>query len=83
MREKYRNVICEEEAKLYNKVDGIFINGHKDATLSITKRTNGKYYRFTILEQHYEVIGEPGTFYLTHISTKKVKGKLFQNHRGR
>ena len=83
MREKYRNVIREEEAKLYNKVDGIFINGQKDATLSITKRTNGKYYRLPILEEHYVVIREPGTFYQTHISPKMVKGKLLQNHRGR
>ena len=44
MREKYRNVIREEDAKLYNKVDGIFINGQKNATLSIVKRTIGKYY---------------------------------------
>ena len=32
-REKYRNIIGEEEAIFYKFIDGIYIDGRKDATL--------------------------------------------------
>ena len=37
--------------------------------------SNGKMYRSTQLEEHYVLIGEPGTYYLTHLSPTDGKGR--------
>ena len=60
-REKCRNTISEEEAIFYKFIDGIYIDGRKDATL-LTEHDaqTGKYYHKTELQEHIVVVGEPG-----------------------
>jgi len=71
-REKYRNIISEEEAIFYKFIDGIYIDGRKDATL-LTEHDaqTGKYYHKTELQEHIVVVGEPGACYLTHVSPQE------------
>jgi len=64
--EKYRDIISEEDAKFYKFIDGIYIDGTKDATL-LTEHDaqTGKYYHKTDLQEHIVVVvGEPGACYL-------------------
>lgn len=72
-RQKYREEIQEEEEKLFQMVDGIYIDGKKDATM-VTTEHNGKIYRRTDLEEHYVIVGEPGEFYLSHVSPETGTG---------
>ena len=36
----------------------------------ITQSDEGKKYRKTVLEEQYVIVGEPGEFYLTHVTTE-------------
>lgn len=56
--------IKKEEETLFSKVDGIYIDGKKDATLVMVKGQNGKYYSTVQIEEHYAVVGEPGKIIL-------------------
>jgi len=49
-------------------------NGRKDAT-STTCLESGKIYQSTCLEEHIVMVGEPGEYYLSHVSTKDGKGR--------
>ena len=77
-REKYSNIISEE-AIFYRFIDGIYIDGRKDATL-LTEHyaQTGKYYHKTELQEHV-VFGEPGAYYLTHVSTQDGRGITIAN----
>ena len=66
-RGKYREDARMEDDALFLKVDGIYIDGRKDATQVMVNKED-KCYRKTIVEEHYVVVGEPGAFYLTHVS---------------
>ena len=55
-------------------VDGSYVNGKKDAALTVIE-INGKYYKNTIMGEHYVVAGEPGEFYLTHVNLYDGRGK--------
>ena len=78
-REKYRNVITEE-AIFYKFIDGIYIDGRKDATLLTEHNAQtGKYYYRTELQEHIVVIGEPGACYLTHVSPQDGRGITIAN----
>jgi len=47
-REKHRNIISEDEAIFYKFIDGIYIDGRKDATLLTEHNAQtGKYYHKT------------------------------------
>lgn len=62
-RQKYREDLQQEETKLFDLVDSIFVDGKRDATLIMSERiVNGKprYYRSLDIEEHYVIIGEPG-----------------------
>jgi len=65
-RVKHRNIISEEEAIFYKFIDGIYIDGRKDANL-LTEHDaqTGKYYHKTVLQEHIVIVGEPGACYLT------------------
>ena len=65
-RQKYRDEIRKAEG-LFEIVDGIYIDGRKDATLVVTE-SDGKMYMQTDLEEHYVIVGEPGEFYLSHVT---------------
>ena len=73
-RGKYREDGRMEDDALFLKVDGIYIDGRKDATQVMVNKEN-KCYRKTIVEDHYAVVGEPGAFYLTHVSPPDGKGR--------
>jgi len=79
-REKYRNIISEDEAIFYKFIDGIYIDGRKDATL-LTEHDaqTGKYYHKTELQEHFVVVGEPGACYLTHVSPQDGRGITIAN----
>ena len=71
-RQKYRNEIRKAEEGLFEIVDGMYIDGRKDATLVMTE-SDGKMYMQTDLE-HYVIVGEPGEFYLSHVTLETVTG---------
>ena len=72
-RQKYRNEIRKAEEGLFEIVDGIYIDGRKDATLVVTD-SDGKMYMQTDLEEHYGIVGEPGEFYLSHVTPETRTG---------
>ena len=63
-----------EEEKLLDLVDGVYVDGRKDAT-HVMLQVGEKYYHKVLLEEHYVVIGEPGEFYLNHVTPADGKGK--------
>ena len=65
-RERCRKEICQEEISNFKYVSGLYFDGRKDATQVMLEGPNGKMYRSTQLEEHYVLIGKPGTYYLTH-----------------
>jgi len=78
-KEKYRNIISEDEAILSNKfIDGIYIDGKKDSTL-LTEHDaqTGKYYHKTELQEH--IVGEPGACYLLHVFPQDGRGITIAN----
>ena len=79
-RQKYRNIISEEEAIFYKFIDGIYIDGRKDTTL-LTEHDaqTSKYYHKTELQEHIVVVGEPGACYLTHVSPQYGRGITIAN----
>lgn len=72
-RAKYREEMRKNDDELYSNVDGIYVDGRKDSTQSVTQ-INGKYYRNSVLEEHYVIVGEPGEFYLSHVIPEDGKG---------
>jgi len=44
-----------------------------------TRRTTGKYYHKTELQEHIAVVGEPGACYLTHVSPQDGGGITIAN----
>ena len=72
-RQKYRDEIRKAEEGLFEIVDGIYIDGRKDATLVVTE-SNGKMYMQTDLEEHYVIVEEPGEFYLSRVTPEAAPG---------
>ena len=58
----------------YEQVNGVYVDGRKDATLTTTYLESGKIYQSTCLEEHIVMVGEPGEYYLSHFSTEDGKG---------
>ena len=50
-----------------------YCDGHKDATL-VMDNVDGKCYHRAELEEHDDVVGEPGEFYLMHVAPQDGKG---------
>ena len=44
----------------------IFVDGKKNATMTMVE-VNGNYHRQTVIEEHYVIVGEPNSFYLSHV----------------
>ena len=63
-RQKYKE-IRNKEQELFELVDSIFVDGRKDATMTMVE-VNGNYHRQTVIEEHYVIVGEPNGFYLSH-----------------
>ena len=62
-RQKYREEIRNKEQELVELVDSIFVDIRKDAKMTMVE-INGNYHRQTVIEKHYEIVGEPNGFYL-------------------
>ena len=50
-------------------MDSIFVDGGKDATMTMVE-VNGNYHLQTVIEEHYVMVGEPNGFYLSHVMPK-------------
>ena len=61
-RQKYREEIKNKEQELFELVDSIFVDGRKDATMTMVE-VNGNYHRQTVIEKHYVIVGEPNVFF--------------------
>ena len=47
----------------------------KDATQIVVQGPNDKRYRSVQLDEHYTVVGEPGSYHLTHFSPENSKSR--------
>ena len=47
-------------------MDFIFVDGRKDATMTMVE-VNKNYHCQTVIEEHYVIVGEPNGFYLSHV----------------
>ena len=72
-RQKYREEIRNEEQELFELVDSIFVDGRKDATMTMVE-VNGNFHRQTVIEEHYVIVGEPNGFYLSHVMPEDGTG---------
>ena len=61
-RQKYREEIRNKEQEIFELVDFIFVDGRKGATMTMIK-VNENYYRQTVIEEHYVIVGEPNGFF--------------------
>ena len=55
-RMRHREEMRKEEKELFGKVDGIYVDGKKDATL-VLKEVDGKYSRKVEIEEHIVMVG--------------------------
>ena len=86
-RERCRNEIRSEEQENFGLVNAVYLDGRKDATQIVAQGSIEKHYWSVQLEEHYTVVGEPGSYYLTHFSPEDGKGrtiaqKLFDSFSG-
>ena len=63
-RQKYREEIRNKKQKLFELVDSIFVDGRKNATMTMVE-VNGSYHRQTVIEEHYVIVEEPNGFNLS------------------
>ena len=73
--QKYHEEIRKQKEENFSLVDGLYLDGRKDATQVLLQDPNGKLYQSVQLEEHYTLVGEPGTYYLTHLSPENVTGQ--------
>ena len=71
-RERFRKEIHQEVSN-FKFFTGLYFDSRKDATQVIVEESNAKMCRSTQLEEHYVLLGEPGTYYLTYLSS--IDGK--------
>ena len=74
-RDRCREDIREKEQHNFEYVNALYFGGRKDATQMVAQGPNNKHYRSVQLEEHYTVVGEPGAYYLTHVSPEDGKGR--------
>ena len=72
-RQKYREEIRNKEQELFELVDSIFVNGRKDATMTMVE-VNENYHCQTVIEKHYVIVGEPNGFYLSYVMPEDGTG---------
>ena len=65
-KQKYREEIRNKKQELFELVDSIFVDGRKDATMTMVE-VNGNYHRQTVIEEHYVIVEEPNGFYLSRV----------------
>ena len=72
-RQRYREETRNKVQELFELVDSIFVNGRKDATMTMDE-VNGNCHRQTVIEEHYVIVGEPIGFYLSHVMPEDGTG---------
>ena len=65
-RQKCIEEIKNNDQELFELVDSIFVDGRKDATMTMVE-VNENYHRQTVIEEYYVIVGEPNSFYLSHV----------------
>ena len=60
-----RSKLQSKRQELFELVHSIFVDGRKDATMTMVE-VNDSYHRQTVIEEHYVIVGEPNGFYLSH-----------------
>ena len=68
-RKKFRKDIQEKEAGLFCDINGLHVNGRKDASM-VMSEVRDKYYPSVELEEHCVPVGEEGVFYLSQVTTE-------------
>ena len=58
---------------MFDLVNALYLDGRTDETLA-TVEVNGKHYKQIIKEHHHVIVGEPGEFYIFHVTTKNSQG---------
>ena len=72
-KSEYRTEIRIKKQELFESVDSIFVEGRKDASMTMVE-VNGNYHRQTVIEEHYVNVGEPNGFYLSHVMPEDETG---------
>lgn len=72
-RQQLRRAIRATPINNEEETMAIFFDGRKDMTLVKEKRGD-KWYSMKKIEEHYVMIGEPGTFYLCHLTLERGTG---------
>jgi len=65
----------KEEQQNFRFVNALYCDGRKDATQILVQGPNDKHYRSVELQEHYTVVGESGSYYLTHFYSKDRQGR--------
>lgn len=76
-RQKVRKSL-KEEAIAEEDIQAIFFDGRKDMTL-VKQRIEDKWYETKQVEDHYVLVGEPGTNYLSHLTVERGTGAAIAN----
>lgn len=72
-RQQLRRAIRATSINNEEETMAIFFDGRKDMTLVKEKRGD-KWYSMKKIKEHYVMIGEPGTFYLCHLTLERGTG---------
>lgn len=72
-RQQLRKAIKATPINKEEEIMGIFFDGRKDMTL-VKEKKGDKWYSMKKIEEHYVIIGEPGTFYLRHLTLERGTG---------
>lgn len=69
-REKFktRTDLQSKQFALNQRVPGIYFDGRSDHTNVLQAREDGKNHQNVVTEHHLSLVGEPGSFYLGHIT---------------
>jgi hypothetical protein len=77
-REQLRKSLKEAAEEEDEKILALCFDGRKDSTL-VKEKQGSKWYSSKKLEDHYVLVGEPGTVYLQHITVDRGTGQAIAN----
>ena len=72
-RQKLRRNLTESECLRDKEITALFFDGRRDTTLTKNEKGN-KWYGAKEIQDHYVLVGEPGTFYLDHLTIERGTG---------
>jgi len=71
---KRQRKLLSETTDPNEEISAIFFDGRKDSTL-VKQKVDEKWYSKKITEDHYVLVGEPGTTYLQHCTVSRGTGR--------